>query len=130
MAPTDDAEIARLQEQVKGLYRLLDEREKQLNFAFDSSQKAVDTALAAQQQVNLTQNEFRGTLRDQAGTFITKVEVSLHIDRLIERMTSLEKGAAALAGRSSGVSAAQMLVVSLITIGIALAALIWSITHD
>jgi len=47
---------------------------------------------------------------------------------LVERVTALEKGDAAQLGRHRGVTAAQMVVVSLIPIAIALAALIWSIT--
>ena len=126
---TNSAEIARLQEQVKALYRLLDEREKQLNIAFSASQKAVDTALAAQQQVNATQNEFRGALRDQSGTFATKGEVALHVDRLLERVTALEKGDASQMGRSKGITAAQMFIAALIPIVISLVALLWSIAR-
>jgi len=118
-----------LQEQVKALYRLLDEREKQLNIAFSASQKAVDTALAAQQQVNATQNEFRGALRDQSGTFATKGEVALHVDRLLERVTALEKGDASQMGRSKGITAAQMFIAALIPIVISLVALLWSIAR-
>ena len=117
--------IARLEEQIKALYRLLDEREKQLNIAFSASQKAVDTALSAQQAVNSSQNEFRGALRDQAATFATRTDV----DRLVERVQALEKGDAGQAGRENGISYAQALTISVVPILLALAALLWSVTR-
>ena len=128
--PTDVATAtARLEEQVKGLYRLLDEREKQLNIAFTASQKAVDTALAAQQQVNSTQNEFRGTLSDQAARFATRVELELQIDRLRERLDLVEKADAGIIGRTGGITYMQALALTLVPILIASAALVWNLTR-
>lgn len=79
----------RLRERVSALYGLLDEREKQVQLALQSVEKAKDKAEDAQQRVNATQNEFRGALKDQQGTLASKSELG-----------SLEKQITLLASRS------------------------------
>jgi len=119
-------QIARLEEQVKGLTTLLSEREKQTTLAFASSEKAVMKAEEAQQRVNTSQNEFRGALKDQAGSFATKDEVfavketinalatRADLDRAIERVASLEKMSASnlgAAGNSTSLRVVQFQIV-------------------
>jgi hypothetical protein len=118
--------IARLDEQAKGALTLFLEREKQVNLAFASSEKAVAKAEEAQQRVNEGQNEFRGALKDQAGTFATKDEVLAvkelllgfpprgDVTRLDERLGILEKVAAVSLGGSQSLTAARVAVVSII----------------
>ena len=48
--------------------------EKAVAAALSASDKAVDKSEIAQKGVNETQNEFRGTLRDQAATFMPRAE--------------------------------------------------------
>lgn len=48
--------------------------EKAVAAALSASDKAVDKSEIAQKGVNETQNEFRGTLRDQASTFMPRAE--------------------------------------------------------
>lgn len=46
--------------------------QEQLHIAFDAAQLAIAKAEQAQEQKNYAQNEFRQTLTDQAGTFMTR----------------------------------------------------------
>lgn len=48
--------------------------EKAVSAALAASEKAVVKAEASQQRVNETQNEFRGTLADQAKNFMPRIE--------------------------------------------------------
>lgn len=117
--------IARLEERVNALYRLLDEREKQVQLAVASIDRATNKAEEAQTRVNTTQNEFRGALKDQATMLATKDQV----ERIEERLLSLEKSNSSFAGKSSG-SGTTMAVVftvgSLLIGAAALAASLWS----
>lgn len=70
--------------------------EKAVAAALVASEKAVNKAEAAQGQVNATQNEFRGTLRDQAETFLPRAEylvsqreIQASLDRLSLNISEL-----------------------------------------
>jgi chromosome segregation ATPase len=114
--------IARLEERVSGIDTLFREREKQVQLAFDAVKAATMKAEEAQQRVNITQNEFRGALKDQSGDMARKEDV----ERLVDRVQNLERAASVLTGRSGGLSAAQtalFAILGLIVSGIGLAAL-------
>lgn len=59
--------------------------EKAVAAALVASEKAVNKAEAAQQRVNETQNEFRGTLSDQAKNFMPRIET----ENLIRELRNL-----------------------------------------
>jgi hypothetical protein len=72
-------EVAALREQLRAETTLTKER-------FESSERAINAALAAAKEANLKSevstekrfegvNEFRGQLKDQAATFITRAEL-------------------------------------------------------
>jgi hypothetical protein len=56
--------------------------EKAVEAALTASDKAVTKSELAQKDVNATQNEFRGTLRDQAATFMPRAETESLIREL------------------------------------------------
>jgi len=114
------AAIARLEERIFALARLVDERDKQVMIAFNSAEKASGKAEEAQRTVNTTQNEFRGTLRDQASTLATKEG----LDQLDKRVQSLEQGAAGGVGRAGGLTSAQALVFQVLPLLLSAVALI------
>ena len=64
--------------------------EKAVNAALVASEKAIDKAEAAQLRVNETQNEFRGTLKDQAATLMPRAEAELLIDELRKATADLK----------------------------------------
>lgn len=103
-------EIARLQERVTALHTLLDERDKQVKIAAEAASKATEKAEHAQQQVNTTQNEFRGALKDQAANFVTKAD----LDAAKERIALLEKSGAVGIGRTGGLTAVQAFIFQLL----------------
>lgn len=94
--------LARVEEQVAGLYRLLDEREKQTAIAFTAAQKAVETALDAQRAVNTTQNEFRGTLSDQARLLMPRLEAEQSVRTMTEKIDVLTSRVNARDDRGAG----------------------------
>jgi hypothetical protein len=96
--PDTTAEIVRLDERLRGLDRLLDEREKALRAAFAASEKAIEKAEGAQLRVNAAQNEFRGALSDMTKNFITRVE----FDSLDKRVQAVERSNAGMIGKIGG----------------------------
>jgi hypothetical protein len=62
-----------------------------LQLALGAADKAVNKAEEAQLRVNQTQNEFRGTLKDQAATLMPRTEVEQLIKGLNERAGRTEK---------------------------------------
>lgn len=114
--------VARIEERMGAATKLADERKEQVALAFAASEKAVAKAEQAQQRVNEGQNEFRGALKDQAGTLATKEELAAQAvtmgaieARLAERIVALERGASAGAGKDKGMQ-------PLIAIGLLIAA--------
>jgi hypothetical protein len=138
ITPRDYAEfkanIARQDEQIKSLFLLLSEREKQVANTFTAVERATDLALEAQKNVNATQNEFRGALRDSADKNATRTEFNTlkdevmtkathaETDRLVERVGTIEKSLAAGGGRQSGLSAAQALTFQILPLLLAASA--------
>jgi len=66
-----------LASQDKAVTAALAAAEKAVAAALVAAEKAVDKAEVAQQRVNETQNEFRGTLKDQAATLMPRAEAEL-----------------------------------------------------
>ena len=60
-------------------------------------------------------NEFRLSLKDQAGQFATKNEVKMQFESIDQRLKSLEISKANLDGKTSIISAIVAIVVSLLT---------------
>jgi hypothetical protein len=113
-SPTDGVATARLEEQVKALFRLLDEKEKQQKIAFEAAQEAVRTALDAQRAVNMTQNEFRGSLNDQGRMMMPRTEAEQQIKALSEKYDKLEVRIAARENRGEGKGQVYALIGSVI----------------
>ena len=118
-------EIARLDERLRGLDRLLEEREKQVRIAFVNAEKAVEKAEIAQRIVNQTQNEFRGALKDQAGTFVTRGEA----DRLLERIQSLERIVAGGSGHTGGIRDSSATIISVVSLAATMVMAVFYLSH-
>jgi hypothetical protein len=108
-------------ERFKAMRELLDERKEQVGLALAGADKATQKAEEAQQRVNVSQNEFRGSLKDQAATLASKDSM----DRLAERIANIEKVLASGEGRSGGLGSAQTLIFQVLPLLIALIALLW-----
>ncbi len=73
--------------------------EKAVTAALVASEKAVDKAEVAQKAVNETQNEFRGTLRDQASNFMPRIETENLVRELRGLIVAQETTIAGLRSR-------------------------------
>lgn len=62
-----------------------------LKLALDASDRAVNKAEEAQLRVNLSQNEFRGALKDQATTLLPRQEYEAKHESLQKEVDSLKK---------------------------------------
>lgn len=112
--------LARVEEGVKHNRDLLDEREKQMSLTFLAVDRAVNKAEEAQQRVNLSQNEFRGALKDQASQMATKLE----LDRVAERVGKIENTISSGLGESSGTMQTKQLMMQIVTIIVSIIAAI------
>jgi chromosome segregation ATPase len=96
-------EIARLDERLRGLDRLLEEREKQVRIAFVNAEKAVDKAEAAQRVVNSTQNEFRGAMSDANRLYMPRSECEQALATMKETIEKLETNISQRSNITAGV---------------------------
>jgi len=62
-----------------------------LTIAMSAAQRAVDKAEEAQLRVNTTQNEFRGTLKDQNATMMPRKEVEQLIRSQQKEMDTIKR---------------------------------------
>lgn len=62
-----------------------------LKLALESASKAVDKAEQAQLRVNQTQNEFRGTLKDQASLLMPRAEYEVNHKSLQKEVDGLKR---------------------------------------
>lgn len=106
--------IARLDERVNALSNLLNEREKQVGLALSAAEKATEKAAQAQQRINEASNEWRAALNDATVRNVSRAEY----DRAVDRIGSLETGAAGGAGRLGGIDAAQAMIFAVIGVAI------------
>ena len=106
----------RYEAQQTGLAAALAAAEKAVNAALIAAEKAVDKAEGAQQLRNEAQNEFRKSLSDLSALMWTIKEGSAAVEALrreyttshgtlVDRVTSMENGAANIQGRIWAVSA-------------------------
>ncbi len=71
-------------------------QEKQVNSAFEASEKAIVKAETAQTAYNLRSNEFRASLDDQAKLLLTRTEADVRFQQFRELADSLGKEIIAL----------------------------------
>jgi hypothetical protein len=93
--------------------------EKAVTAALTAAEKAVTKAEASQEKVNVTQNEFRGTLKDQAADLMPRAETELLIKDLRGQLDDLRTSRDVVAGRSSGIALSANTIVVALTILIA-----------
>lgn len=112
MATLDEPTIS-LREHLEALRA--DDKEA-LKIALEAASTAVGKAEQAQSKVNETQNEFRGTLKDQAATLMPRTETEQLIKALREEsergragiqkdVDALKTSSTAIEGRSKGLNA-------------------------
>jgi hypothetical protein len=98
------------------------EREKSVTAALTAAEKAVDKAEQAQLRVNVTQNEFRATLKDQAADLMPRAETELLVRDLRDQIEQLR------GSRREGTNASTDLLARFLPILIAIIALYFA-TH-
>lgn len=124
------ADIARLEEQVKGLDRAIEtrfagierlqaERSIALRDVLTASQRAADKAEMAQHNVNIASNEFRKSLEDLSKHQASRPE----LDSLDKRVQALERGAAGGLGRQGAFMTAKGDILAIIALLVALASM-------
>lgn len=106
-------------QQFDDLRRMLDERHqttiKNVEVAFAAAERAVNTAMIAQEKANLktetayekrfeSVNEFRGQLADQAAMLMTRAEADAKFASLVEKVEALTGRINVGTGRSAGLS--------------------------
>jgi len=106
---------------------LLDEKDKRDNQRFEAQSQAIKDALQAAKEAVVkaetatekrfeSVNEFRKTLSDQSGTFITRAEFDQIKDATNEKLGVITKRADLLEGRSGGIAQSWAILVGAITI--------------
>lgn len=108
----------RFEGQEKAVNAALAAAEKAVNAALESSEKAVTKAEIAQQRVNETQNEFRGTLRDQAADLMPRSETELLVKDLRAQIETLR------GSRQQGITAASEVIGKAVPIIVSISALV------
>jgi hypothetical protein len=111
-----DERIARLEEQIIALRGLIDEREKQGAIVSDAAQKAITTALDAQRAVNATQNEFRGTLSDQARLLMPRLEAEQAFRTMAEKIDVLTARVNAREDRGAGLHQGWLVLIGAVAL--------------
>lgn len=80
----------RFESQEKAVDAALAAAEKAVNAALLAAKEAVNKAEEAQLRVNVTQNEFRGTLKDQAADLMPRAETELLVRELAKQIGELK----------------------------------------
>jgi len=105
----------------------LSSAEKAVTAALTAAEKAVEKAEAAQGRVNETQNEFRGTLKDQAAELMPRAETELLVKDLLGQIGDLRTSRDASSG---GISVlVWMIGIGLILLSIIVSSSIYFATH-
>ena len=94
--------------------------EKAVTAALTAAEKAVTKAEASQEKVNVTQNEFRGTLKDQAADLMPRAETELLIKELRGQIDSLNKSRDTTSGGTSAI--VWLIATALVVAGLVLSA--------
>jgi hypothetical protein len=93
----------RFDAQEKAVAAALAAAEKAVNAALSAAEKAVTKSEEAQLRVNVTQNEFRGTLKDQAADLMPRSETELLVKDLRDKVEKLSEVKDQTLGRQAGV---------------------------
>jgi hypothetical protein len=93
-----------------------DAGDKQIKIAMDASEKAINKAEAAAEKRLEILNESRGQLRDQAGTFVTKSELSAELRAMAEKISDLSSRVLIKEGKGSGLQSGWLILVAAITL--------------
>lgn len=100
--------------------------EERVRLGFEAVEARIDRSEQAQARVNITQNEFRGALADQADRLASKGDLA----HLVDRVGRLEQASSAGVGRSAGFGSAQTLLFQVIPILVAVAAVVIALVRQ
>ncbi len=95
----------RFDQQRASLFEAAAAADKAVTAALESAEKAVGKAETANEKRFDSVNEFRGQLKDQATSFIPRLEAEQRISQLSDRLDELRNSDAVRTGRSAGSSA-------------------------
>lgn len=87
-------------------------------------EKAIEVANQAMQKRLEGMNEFRDTLRDQAGRFVTRDEMYIKLDVINEQLKILQYFKASLEGKASQTQANIILFISILGLALSVASLL------
>jgi len=93
--PPQDAALSRREFEAR-----MAELDKRLSQRFELSDRAIDAALTAMNARLTGMNEFRASLKDQTGTFLTRVEWEARTAAVDDRLRLLEAANQRAEGRS------------------------------
>jgi len=87
-------------------------------------EKAIEVANQAMQARLAAMNEFRDTLKDQAGRFVTRDELDSKVYNLNEQLKSLQYFKAQLEGKASQTQANIILLISVVSLAVSVIGLL------
>lgn len=123
-----EAEVNRIDSDIKKLNILLDERsvaqEKAVNAALKATQEAINKSDTATEKRFEGVNEFRRTLSDQTSTFIPRAEFAASHKGLEEKVTALTDRINITAGHKDGFDATKSDIYRAVGAGVAVLGLI------
>ena len=125
LASAEKAVAAALVAQDKATAAAFAAQGKATDAAFAAANEAVKTAQQANDKRLDSVNEFRGQLRDQAGTLATRAEVEVQFKSMGDKLNELSKGLTEMRARSEGAAtlwtaaiAVLMLLIGAITVAL------------
>jgi hypothetical protein len=89
-------------------------------------EKSIEVANSVMQARLATMNEFRDTLKDQAGRFVTRDEMDIKLNNLNEQLKTLQYFKASLEGKASQTQANIILFISILGLALSVASLLSS----
>jgi len=118
------------------LRAIIDERDQRYNQRFDAQERAVTAALAAAKEAVAKAetasdkrfegvNEFRNTLKDQQGTFATRIETTSQIKAVLDKLDTLDARVVVTASRVDFIVWAWSGTVTLAGLGVGAASIFW-----
>ena len=108
----------------KAVAAALSASDKATAAAFAAAKEAVAKAEVAQQKVNENQNEFRGTLRDQAAGLMPRSETELLVAGLRDKIDEIRKTVDTSTGHSGGMNALWGYIVGAVGVAAAIVAML------
>jgi len=103
----------RFDSQEKAVQAALQASRESTAAALASAEKAVEKAEASQQRVNVTQNEFRGTLKDQAADLMPRSETEILVKDLRDQIDGVKGVQSKMIGALLFVSVAVPMAIKL-----------------